>query len=203
MNNSPSPLKRSERVSLYLSAAIALAAIVAGGAATVTRLMEVAPGHDIPVLIPLADETAQLPLGPDGAPVTVDVETATVTVADPAPATLFALWAQPIAQFLVITAAMAIAAAFMVRLARGRAFERGTAGLVYAGAGVIAGGWFVESLLTTMTTNGALSAISDYTYDAALFEYSLGPFIAVLVIAAVGVALQIGERLQRETEGLV
>lgn len=203
MNNSPSPLKRSERVSLYLSAAIALAAIAAGGAATVTRLMEVAPGHDIPVLIPLAEETAQLPLGPDGAPVTVDVETAIVTVADPAPATLFALWAQPIAQFIVITAAMAIAAAFMVRLARGRAFERGTAGLVYAGAGVIAGGWFVESILTTMTTNGALSAISDYTYDAALFEYSLGPFIAVLVIAAVGVALQIGERLQRETEGLV
>lgn len=203
MNTSTSPLKRSERVSLYLSAAIAIAAIAAGGAATVMRLMEVAPGHDIPVLVPLSEETAQLPLGPDGAAVTVDVETATVTVADPAPATLFALWAQPIAQLVVIAAAMAIAAAFMVRLARGRAFERGTAGLVYAGAGVIAGGWFVESILTTMTTNGALSAISDYTYDAALFEYSLGPFIAVLVIAAVGVALQIGERLQRETEGLV
>lgn len=203
MNDTSAALKRSERVSLYLSAAIAIAAIAAGGAASVIRLMEVAPGHDIPVLISLAGETAQVPLGPDGAPVTVDVETATVTVADPAPATLFALWAQPIAQFLVISAAMVIAAAFMVRLARGRTFERGTARLAYAAAGVIAGGWFVETILTNMTTNGAISAISDYTYDAALFEVTLGPMIAVLVIAAVGVALQIGERLQRDTEGLV
>ncbi|WP_291378421.1 hypothetical protein [Demequina sp.] len=203
MNSPSAPLKRSERISLYFSAAIAIAAIAAGGAATVIRLMEVAPGHDIPVLVPLADEQASLPLGPDGAPVTVDVETATVVVADPAPATLFALWAQPIAQFLVITAAMVIAAAFMVRLARGRAFERGTAGLAYAAGAVIVGGWFVDTILTAMTTNGAMSATSDYTYDAALFEVTLGPVIAVLVIAAVGVALQIGERLQRETEGLV
>ena len=203
MNDRTAPLKRSDRISLYLSAAIAIAAIAAGGAATVTRLAEVAPGHDIPVLVRLEDEQSALPIGPDGAMVTVDVETATVVVADPAPATLFALWAQPIAQFLVITAAMVIAAAFMVRLARGRAFERGTARLAYAGGSVVAGGWFIETMLTNMTTNGALSAVSNYTYEGALFEVGLGPFIAVLVIAAVGVALQIGERLQRETEGLV
>ncbi|MCB2413229.1 hypothetical protein LGT39_10285 [Demequina sp. TTPB684] len=203
MNNMSAPLKRSDRVSLYISAAIAIAAIAAGAAATVVRISEVAPGHDIPVVVPLADEQAELPLGPDGAAVTVDVETATVIVPEPAPATLFALWAQPIVQLLVIAAAMVIAAAFMVRLARGRAFERGTARLAYAGAGVITGGWLVETILTNMTTNGALSAISNYTYEAALFEVTLGPMIAVLVIAAVGVALQIGERLQSETEGLV
>jgi hypothetical protein len=203
MNDQSSPLKRSERIALYLSAGIVIAAIAAGGASTVMRLAEVAPGHDIPVLVTLSDEQAALPLGPDGAAMTVDVETATVVVTDPAPATLFALWGQPIAQLLVIAASMAIAAAFMVRLARGRAFERGTARLAYAGGAVIVGGWFVDTVLTAIATNGALAAVSDQTYESMLFEISLGPVLAVLIIAAVGVALQIGERLQRETEGLV
>jgi len=203
MNDQSTPLKRSERIALYLSAGIVIAAIAAGGAGTVLRLIEVAPGHDIPVPVTLSHEQAALPLGPDGAAVTVDVETATVVVADPAPTTLFALWAQPIAQLLVIAATMAIAAAFMVRLARGRAFERGTARLAYAGGAVIVGGWFLDTVLTAIATNGALAAVSDQTYESLLFEISLGPVLAVLIIAAVGVALQIGERLQRETEGLV
>lgn len=203
MDNDVVPVKRSDRISLYLSAGVAVVAIAAGGVGTVSRLMEVAPGHDIPVLVRLENEQAALPIGPDGAMVTVDVETATVLVEDPAPATLFALWAEPIAQFLVIAVAMVIAAAFMVRLARGRAFERGTARLAYGGGAAVAFGWFAETMLTNMTVNGALSAVSDYSYEGALFEVGLGPFVAVLVMAAVGVALQIGERLQRATEGLV
>jgi len=54
-----------------------------------------------------------------------------------------------------------------------------------------------------MTSNGALSAVSNYTYDSVTFAVSLAPAIAVLALAAVGVAIQLGERLQRETEGLV
>lgn len=203
MNDQSTPLKRSERIALYVSAGIAIAAIAAGAAGTVLRLVEVAPGHDIPVLVPLSNEQAALPLGIDGAPVTVDVETATVVVADPGSSTLFALWARPIAQLLVIAATMAIAAAFMVRLAKGRAFEPGTARLAYAGGGVIAGGWFVDTVLTSVTTNGALASVSDQGRESMLFEITLGPALAVLIIAAVGVALQIGERLQRETEGLI
>jgi hypothetical protein len=58
-------------------------------------------------------------------------------------------------------------------------------------------------MLTNMTVNGALSAVSDYTYDGVVFSTDFVPLFGVLALAAIGAAFQIGERLQRDTEGLV
>lgn len=196
-------LDKADRIGMYGS--IVMVAIGIGLAVTraVARLSEVSAGHDIPVTVPLSDETAALPLGPDGADVTATVETATVVVADPAPATLFALWAEPIWLAVATSAGLVIAAMFFLRLARGRAFTSGASRLAFAGAIVLTVGWFGSGILTNMTTNGAMSALSDYTYESVTFEVDLAPGLAILVIAAIGAALQIGERLQRETEGLV
>ncbi len=203
MTDNVARLDRNDRIALYLSIILAAVAIVLAGWGAAQRLIEVAPGHDIPVVVPLSGEQAALPLGPDGAAMTVNVETATVVVQDPASATLFALWAEPIVQFLAIAAGMVVAAMFFLRVARGRAFERGTAALVTIGASIVAGGWFVGSILNNMTTNGALSAVSNYTYDSVTFTADLAPFIWILVLGAVAGALQLGERLRRDTEGLV
>ena len=54
-----------------------------------------------------------------------------------------------------------------------------------------------------MTVNGALSAVSDYGYDGITFSTNWAVPFAILAIAAVGAAFQVGERLQRDTEGLV
>lgn len=196
-------LDRADRIGMYMS--IVFVAIGAGLVLTtaIRRLIEVAPGHDIPVLVALRGETAQLPLGPDGAMVPAEIDSATVVVAEPALATLMALWAQPIWHAVVGCTGLVLAAMFFLRLARGRAFTRGSARLAYAGAFVLAIGWFGSGMLANMTSNGALSAISDYTYDSITFEASLQPMLAILVIGAVGAALQIGERLQRDSEGLV
>jgi len=194
---------KGDRIGLYISIVLAAVAIALAGWGAAQRLIEVAPGHDIPVVVPLSGEQAALPLGPDGAALTVDVETATVVVADPATATLFALWAEPIVQFLAVAAGMVVASMFFLRVARGRAFKRGTAVLVTVGASIVAGGWFIGSILNNMTTNGALSAVSDYTYDSVIFTADLAPFIWILVLGAVAGALQLGERLRRDTEGLV
>ena len=203
MTDNVARLDRNDRIALYLSIILAAVAIVLAGWGAAQRLIEVAPGHDIPVVVPLSGEQAALPLGPDGAAMTVNVETATVVVQDPASATLFALWAEPIVQFLAIAAGMVVAAMFFLRVARGRAFERGTAALVTIGASIVAGGGFVGSILNNMTTNGALSAVSNYTYDSVTFTADLAPFIWILVLGAVAGALQLGERLRRDTEGLV
>lgn len=202
MNSTPG-LDRSDRIGMYASAVMVASGTVIAISAAVSRLREVAPGHDIPVTVPLDGETASLPLGPDGASVTTTVETATVIVPDPAAATLMALWAQPIWSALVVCAGLVIAALFFLRLARGQAFTRGASRLAYTGTGVIAVGWIGSSLWSNMTTNGAMSALSDYTYDAVRFETSLVPPLAILIIGAMAAALQVGEKLQRETEGLV
>src|SRR5690554_485763 len=95
MDTSRSP-DRADRIGMYMS--IFLVAIGAGLTivSAIGRLREVASSSATPVLVPLAGETADLPLGPEGSVVQAEVETAVVHVSDPAPATLFALWAQPI-----------------------------------------------------------------------------------------------------------
>lgn len=202
MNETRMP-PRSDRIAMYITVVIGALGIVLTATRAITRLIEVAPGRDIPVLVPFVDETAALPIGPDGAAVEVAVDQAVVTVPQPAPATLFALWAEPIVFALAIIAGIVVGALFCLRLARGRAFERGTARLVFIGASILAAGWFVGAMLTNMTVNGALSAVSDYTYDGITFSVDVVPVFGLLALGAIGAAFQIGERLQRDTEGLV
>ena len=202
MNETRMP-PRSDRIAMYITVVIGALGIVLTATRAITRLLEVAPGRDIPVLVPFVDETAALSIGPDGAAVEVAVDQAVVTVPQPAPATLFALWAEPIVFALAIIAGIVVGALFCLRLARGRAFERGTARLVFIGASILAAGWFVGAMLTNMTVNGALSAVSDYTYDGITFSVDVVPVFGLLALGAIGAAFQIGERLQRDTEGLV
>ncbi len=123
---------------------------------------------------------AALPLGPDGAPVTVDVETATVMVADPAPATLFALWAEPIFNAFLVQRRWPWCrrAPAHPRRARTRLRAWAPPDSYYAALSVFALWWFGDAILTNMTTNGALAAISDHTYDSVTFTSSFAPLIA-------------------------
>lgn len=194
---------RADRVALYITAAVAAAVIVLTVATAITRLIEVAPGEDVPVLVPIDGERTSLPIGPDGSAYPAAVESATVVVSEPAPATLFALWAEPIFTAAMISALAVVGAAFLLRIARGRIFERGSVRLFYVGVGMLAALYLIGTILTNMTTYGALSAISDYGYDAITFEIGFGYVYAFLVLGGVGAALEIGERMRRDTAGLV
>ena len=203
MDTTTSSLSRSDRVGMYLT--IVLGAIGAAAVlwTTVARLLEVAPGRDVPVLVPFTGESAKLPIGPNGALVTVDVEQATVVVPHPAPATQFALVAEPIIIGLALLVSIVLLCLFCWNLARGRAFHRSTTRIIFAGAGTVLAGWAVGSLFTTMSVNGALSAVSEYSYDGVLFSTDLTQPIVALALGAVGAGFQVGERLRRDTEGLV
>lgn len=205
MTSDPSTtrLSRSDRIGMYVTIPLAAIGIAITAWTTVVRLVEVLPGRNVPVLVPFAGESADLPIGPGGAPTEVLVDQATVTVPQPAAATQFALVAEPIVIGLTIIAGIALLAVVCWNLARGRAFSRANVRLIVVGPFVLFTGWFVGSLLTTMTVNGALSAVSDYTYDGVLFSTDWVVLFAIIAVAAVGVAFQVGERLQRDTEGLV
>ena len=194
---------KSDRLGLFLAVGFAVLAVIAAIATTVRRLVEVAPGHNIPVLLPLTGETAQLPLGPDGALVATTLDRGTVVLADPTPAMLAALWAEPIVVGVAWGTCMVIAALLLLRLARAQIFTRGSARLVYVAAGVVTVGWVVGSTLNAMIASGTFTALSDDTLDPVYVEVSLAPAVAVMALAAVGVVIQIGERLQRDTRGLV
>lgn len=195
-------VSRADRSALYVTVAIGAAA--AGGAlwATVSRLMEVLPGRDIPVVVPL-DERASLPLGPDGAEVEAAVEHATVIVPTVAPATHFALVAHPLVTGLALVAGIVLFSLFCLNLARGKGFARSNVRIVVAAMLVLTVGWALATLFQTMSVNGALASLSDGTYDTLTAEVDLTWVFALLALGAVAGAFQIGERLQRDTRGLV
>jgi hypothetical protein len=203
MSSPVTTLSRSDRIGMY--ATIVLGGLGAIGTvwATVARLFEVLPGHDIPVLVPFQGETAELPIGPGGAAVSVTVDQAIVTVADPAQATLFALIAHPIVNGLAILAGIALLCLFCLNLASGRAFAASTVRIVFFGSGLLLVAWILGSLFQTMGVNGALAAVSDHEYDGVLFEVDFTIIFGILALGAIAAAFQVGHRLQRETEGLV
>jgi len=196
-------LSKSDRIGMYATIVLGLIGALSVLWATVARVLEVAPNRDVPVLVPFSGEAAQLPIGPDRAMVSVDVDQATVIVPEPALATHFALVAQPIINGLTLLVAIALLCLFCWNLTRGRAFHRSTTRLIFAAAGTVIAGWVLGSLFTTMSVNGALSAVSEYTYDGVLFSTDFAPPVVALALSAIGAAFQIGERLQRDTEGLV
>lgn len=199
----PTRLSRSDRLAMYLTMLLGAIAIGVTAWHAVARIVEVLPGTNVPVLVPFLDETAGLPIGPGGTSVEVSVDQAVVTVPHPAAATQFALVAEPVVTALAIIAGIGLLGLFCWNLARGRAFARANVRLVWWGVGVLGIGWFTGSMLTNMTVNGALSAISDYQYDGIIFQSNWLPLLGVLALGAIGGAFQIGEKLQRETEGLV
>ncbi len=206
MSAKPEPVARpdaSDRLGLILTAGAAGLGIVAVLVSAIGRLAQVAPGRDIPVEVDLKDETVPLPLGPGGSHVDGTVDTATVVVADPAPATLFALWAEPIVWGATWIALLVIGAILCVRLARAQVFDRFTYRMLYAASAILTAGWVGGSILTGMTVNGALAAVSEHTYEVQSLSLNLGAVIGVVAIAAVATAVQVGERLRKEMEGLV
>jgi hypothetical protein len=196
-------LRRSDQVAMFVTVSLAVLGIVGTGWAAAARLLEVLPGRDVPVLVPFMHETAPLPIGPDGAPVQVDVTQAIVTVPEPAAATWFALVAQPIVAGFATAAVIALLAGFAWNVARGRAFRRANVRIVWTAIVILMAGWILGGLFTTMGVNGALSAVSDYGYDGVRFSTDWAAVWGILALGAIGAAFQVGERLQRDTEGLV
>lgn len=203
MTTTSPTLSRSDRIGMYMTIALGALGAVAVLWVTISRLVAVAPGRDVPVLVPFVGESATLPIGPGGSAVPVDVDQAVVVVPQPAVATQFALVAEPIVIGLAALIGIALLCAFCWNLARGRAFHRSTTRIIFAGAGTVLAGWALGSLFTTMTVNGALSAVSEYSYDGVLFSTDFTQPVVALALAAVGAGFQIGERLRRDTEGLV
>ncbi|UOE42693.1 hypothetical protein [Agromyces larvae] len=202
-STNPARLRPSDQAGMFLTIVIAVIAIAATAWLAISRLVEVLPGRDVPVLVPFVSEASTLPIGPDGASVEVAVAQAVVTVPSPAVATQFALVAEPIVVGCSIIAAIVLLGLLAWNLARGRAFTRANTRIIWWGSAVLTGGWVFGTLFQTMGVNGALSAVSEHTYDGVLFSTNWAPFFAVLTLAVIGAAFQIGERLQHDTDGLI
>lgn len=147
--------------------------------------------------------TAQAPIGKGGSDVPVALDSAVLTVAElPAASVVAGVLEQAL---LVATVATVVTCLILVTrgVLRGEVFSKRNTRLV-ATAGIVGlVGAAAVPFFGNMVANGAFSSLGDFEEYAVM---SIQPFpfvLAAFAIATVATAFTVGEKLQRETEGLV
>ena len=198
------PISRGDRAGLI---AFCLAGAVIAASVTVVailRIVELASGVDVPVLVELMGSTTSvdLPLESGGS-IAVGVDSAVITAAElPALAAVPGIIGQ-VMQILTIV----IVIGCLILLARsvltGRVFSRRNTALVstagIAGLLGFAGVRFFDNMLA----NATVSRITDNGIDNAVISVEPFAFIlAAFVAALISTVFVIGDRLQRENASL-
>lgn len=206
MTNTTTPpaIKRSDAIGLWIFMAAGAAIAVWVTWAAVSRIVEVLPNRDIQVLGWFSGTPAEAPIGVDGADVTVELGQAVVTASELPAASL---WALVIQQVVLVIAVLTVVGALVWlsrNVSRSIVFSRTNTVLVSTAGIVGLVGYFAVPFFGNMAANGAFAVISERTFENVII--TLDPFALVLaafVVALLSTVFAIGERLQRDTEGLV
>ncbi|WP_203136524.1 hypothetical protein [Microbacterium sp. JZ31] len=196
-------IDRGDRYASWFTAGIAAVAGVWIVVQAGIRIAEVLHGTDVPVLAPFSGEQTVLPIGPGGSDVTVTVDQAVIAANSLAPITSVSLVLEAIVGALGLLGALVCLVLLCINLARGVAFSRLNSRLILLGTTSLLVAWALGGLFRTMGVNGTFAAVSEHSYDNVIFSSDLGPLFAILALGAIGTAFTVGERLQRDTEGLV
>lgn len=178
--------------------------IVWNAVTLVLDVVRLLPNQDVPVDLLLTGAPVELPVGPGGAAVTADVATATVAVSDMPVATyvsaLGATAVPPLATIGVTVCVLLLCRQMLT----GRFFSGTATRLITAASLLIAGGWLAWFGFTVMASNGALALVADPAVaDAARPPVSWTAIFAAMAVGALAAAFHAGERMQRDSEGLV
>ncbi len=185
---------------MLIGAAFAMFTVIRAGA----RIAEVLGGGDVRVFAQFSGTMAEAPIGPDGAPVAVELDTAYLIAPELPVASIGAL----VIEQIVIVAAVVTVVTCLLRLTwnvlHGRMFSRTNTRLV-ATAGIVAFfGVALAPFFANMGANGAFAWISDRTFENVILAADLSQLFTVAFIAALAATtFTVGDRLQRDTEGLV
>ena len=192
----------SDRVGLMIFIAAGLAITVTTAVFAAIRITKVLSPGPTPVAVEFAGLPAEVPAG--RGTLTLDVASATIEVTDMPAASLFAGVAAPVLSTLVIATIAACLIALAISLMRGHIFSRRNSKLVVTAGFTGLLGFAAVNLFQTMLANGALAWASHREIDNMVLSIQPGIFLlAAFVIALVSSVFVIGERMQRDTEGLV
>ncbi|WP_144874653.1 hypothetical protein [Microbacterium sp. 1.5R] len=170
---------------------------------SIMRIIELVRGTDVAVPVEFMGDRVDLPLTTGG---TVAVELGSGTIVAPQ-LPLVAVVPGVIAQIVQIIAVVVVIAC-LILLARstisGRIFGRGRTALV-ATAGITGlVGFSAVRFFDNMLANAAVSRLTENGIDNAVITVEPFTFIlAAFVVALITTVFSIGDRLQKDTEGLV
>ncbi|WP_341933358.1 hypothetical protein MRBLWO14_002367 [Microbacterium sp. LWO14-1.2] len=170
---------------------------------SIIRIVELARGTDVPVPVEFRGDSVDLPLSTGGT-IAVGLDSGTI-IAPQLP--LVAVVPGIIAQVVQIIAVVVVIAC-LILLARstigGRIFGRGRTALV-ATAGITGLlGFSGVRFFDNMLANATVARLTDNGIDNAVLTVEPFTFIlAAFVVALITTVFSIGDRLQKDTEGLV
>lgn len=197
-------LDRSDVVVTYVVAAI----VVIGSVVVLARrVVEVLGGGPVPVRVELtSEEVVRAPLGPEGADVAA---TAGSVIVDVPHLPGFAVAATLLEAVLVPVAYSVTAvclALFCRRVVRGVTFAPATTRLVIVACVAVMVAWLVQVGASMVVGSAARTALGGGEADSGtvfVTAFPLGLLLVAIALGAVAGAMRVGERVQRETEGLV
>lgn len=167
------------------------------------RIIELARGTAVPVLVEFMDAPVQIPLA-TGDSVTAGLDRATLTATSLPPIATGAGIIGQVVQILTIIAVIGCLILLARGILSGRVFSRRSTVLVMTAGITGLVGFAAVQFFDNMLANATVAAVTDNGIDNAVISVEPFTFIlAAFIIAVIGTAFVIGEKLQRETEGLV
>jgi hypothetical protein len=197
-------LSRGDKVSLvaFCIAGAAIAAYIS--VFSIIRIVGLGSGSAVPVMLEFVDQPVEVPLGPGGADITLELDRAAITAAElPPSATVPGIIGQ-VLQILTIVVVIGCLLLLARSILTGSVFSRRNTALVMTAGITGLFGFAAVRFFDNMLANATVNAIADNAFDTAVM--SVEPFAFILgafVIAVIGTAFAVGDRLQREMEGLV
>lgn len=196
---------KGDQTALWLfivaGAALTVATVIGG----ISRIIEVLAPGPTPVQVNLPSGTnTEVPYGTGGATLSLEIEQATMHATDIPATSVAAGVAAPLLTILVTATIAACLIALAISVLRGAIFSKRNTWLVTVATATGILGYGVIMLCNTMLANGAMARATGGELDNMVFSFELAPLIlAAFAIALIGSVFVVGERMQRETEGLV
>lgn len=197
----PSP---GDRAAIGFFMASGLGIVVWAITATVIRISAALSDASISVLAEFAGTPAQAPIGPNGALVEIELDRAVLSTTELPTASLVSLVISDVVAATTITIVVACLLALSTAVLRGAIFSRRNTILVSTAGFAVLIGAAVTPFLSNVAANGAFAAISNGEFTNVVMSVDLLPYaIGAFVVALISTAFSVGERLQRDTAGLV
>ncbi len=195
---------RGDRIGIAVFIGVGAVIAAVSVIAAAIRIVEVLGSRTVSVLGEFLGTPAQAPIGPGGAMVEVLLDRAVLTTEELPIASLVAL----ILQQVIVAASIVVGVTCLVLLSlsilRGVIFTRRTSRLVLIASIAALVGVAADPIFGNMAANGAFAAISDGEFNNVIMTLDAFPYVlGAFVVAIVGTVFSVGERLQRDTAGLV
>lgn len=187
-------------MAMFIATGVAIAAWTLWSAAA--RIIELAGGRDVPVLVEFLGSPAAADLS--SGMLEVQLDRATVVAPTLPPMAIIPGVLGQLALIVTIGGVVACLILLSRNILRGRVFTASNTRLVMIGGMTGLVGAAATRFFDNMLANATMAELTDGPTDTAVISIEPFPFLlAAFAISVVGTVFVVGQRLQRETEGLV